>query len=537
MTMPDREPLAAGRYDLLVVGGGIHGLFTAYDAARRGLRVALVERADFGGGLSFNHQRTLHGGLRAVERGRLAAARRQIHERRAWARIAPHLVRSLPFLTGTYRWSKRSRWAVKAGFAAYDYLGRHRNTGVVPELHLPKTKLESVAATRSLFPGIAASGLSGGAVWYDYQTRHPDRLTWCVALGAMAAGAVLRNYVEAIGSRRSNGRIAGARVRDVLSGEEYEIDAAATVLAPGSQLEPLMQRFGATGAPPLVRAMNVLIARPARDIALAARAASGRTLTAVPWRGSVLVGTYQDEQVAPPGDGGWSEGTLDAFLRDLNSAFPRFQVQRPDVRLVHHGLTPALVRGGRAEFLPDPRVVRHGNGAAGLVSIVGVKYTTARLVAERAVDAAAAAASHSRGRCTTGIAELPHAGIADAEGRLIETLRELGLRLEKDVQDHLTSWYGTESTEVARYAAASPFGVDCLGDDVPVLCAEMAYAVDHARAMRLSDAVLRRTPLGSAGHPGRGALDRAAAIMGEQLGWTDAQRADEIRAVESLYPG
>src|SRR5579862_5662303 len=92
------DELGRQRFDLLVVGGGIHGLFAAYDASLRGLSVALVERSDFASGLSFNHQRTLHGGLRSLQAGNLARSREQIRERRAWAVMAPHLVRSLPFI-------------------------------------------------------------------------------------------------------------------------------------------------------------------------------------------------------------------------------------------------------------------------------------------------------------------------------------------------------------------------------------------------------------------------------------------------------
>ncbi len=296
----DFDRLSGRRFDLLVVGGGIHGLFAAYDAALRGLSVALVESADFGSGVTFNHQRTLHGGLRALQSGNLLKARRQIAERRTWAVVAPHLVRPLPFLVGTYRFSRRSRTALRAGFAIYDVLGRSRNAGVPPELHLPRAKLESKAATRALFPGIDTASLSGGAVWYDYQTRHPERLTWCVALAAAERGAVLVNYAKALAPLRSDGRIGGCTVRDEVGGRDHDIEASVTILAVGSRLGPVHEAWGLGGAPPVLRAVNVLVDRPARDIALAATAGSGRMLTAVPWAGHVLVGTHQSSGPVDP---------------------------------------------------------------------------------------------------------------------------------------------------------------------------------------------------------------------------------------------
>ena len=112
----DLEAFVQSKYDVLVIGGGIHGLFAAYDAASRGLSVALVDRSDFGSGLSFNHQRTLHGGLRALQTGHVRKTRQQILERRTWARIAPHLLRPLPFLVATSGWTSHSRSAVRLGF-------------------------------------------------------------------------------------------------------------------------------------------------------------------------------------------------------------------------------------------------------------------------------------------------------------------------------------------------------------------------------------------------------------------------------------
>lgn len=531
----DLEAFSARRYDLLVIGGGVHGLFAAYDAAVRGLSVGLVERQDFGGGLSFNHQRTIHGGLRALERGDLRKTRRHIHERRTWARIAPHLLRPLPFLVGTYRWSKRSRWIVKAGFAAYDVVGRRRNMNVSPELHLPRAKLESAAATRRLFPGIRDAGLTGGAVWYDYQTVHPDRLTWSVALAARLAGAELVNYAEAVGPLTSDGGVRGARIRDGLSGREYDVEAALTILAAGSRLGSLQSAFGVEGAPPLVRAMNALLNRPARDIATAARSPSGRMLTAVPWRGYLLVGTHQSAGPVAPDETGPPGQAVDALLEDVNATFPQLCAERPDIRMLHYGLVPAVVRRGRADLLPEARVVRHAaQGRSGVISVVGVKYTTARAAAEQAVNAACAELGRRHARCRTAGQPLPHAGIADVEGRLVESLREVGVTLDRDIADHLAGWYATEAPDVLRFAASAGL-LSRLDGGTPMLEGEIAYAAAKAQAVHLTDAVLRRTPLGSAGHPGPRALTRAAEIMGATLGWTPDQRQAECHAVEAVY--
>lgn len=532
----DVERLAQQPYDLLVIGGGIHGLFAAYDAAARGLSVALVERHDYGSGLSFNHQRTIHGGLRMLQNGRVLRSRKDMLERRTWARIAPHYLRPLPFLVGTYRWTKRSRWTIRAGFALYDRLSRHRNTNVSAELHLPRPRLESAAATRRLFPGIAERGLTGGAVWYDYQTRHPDRLTWSVALAAHQAGAVLVNYAEAVAPIRTQGRIAGARVLDRVSGRTIDVAATVTLLAAGSAMPRVMSAFGVTGAPAYLRAMNLLLDRPARDIATVAAGPRGGMLTAVPWGGLLLVGTHQSTGAVTTDETEPPDAALEACLADVNATFSQLRATPHDIRVLHHGLVPAIVRAGRADLLPNPQITAHKSaGAPGLVSLIGVKYTSARSAAERAVDMALRELGRGRGRCRTDSTPLPHAGVADAEGRLVETLRSLHLTLDRDVIDHLTAWYGTEATEVVRHAAVAKL-LDRIDDKHPMLCGEIDYAAFNAQAVHLADAVMRRTPLGSAGHPGRAALERAAAVMAARLGWSSERVADEIAAVERSYP-
>lgn len=532
------EELGKTRYDLLIIGGGAHGLFAAADAASRGLSVALIDKADFGGGVSWPDQRTIGGAFQSFREGQLGRSRRRIRERRAWARLAPHLLRPLPFLAGTYRWTRRSRTLAKAAFQVFDGLGRQRNAHVSPELHLPKARLESAAATRRLFPGVAEAGLTGGAIWYDYQARDPERLTWTVALAARREGAALANYVEAIGAVRegAGGRIAGAQVRDPLSGELGEIRASVTLVATTGGSEALLTSMG-VAAPqvPVLRTMDVLLNRPARDIALVAPARSGRVLTAVPWHGHLLVGTHVSKRPVDAQAGMPPDEAIDAFLDDVNDAFPSLTATRRDIRLLHHGLVPAEVRGDRVQRLSEPRIVRHaGAGAAGLVSLTGAEYTMARWAAERAIDAVCTELGRAAGACRTARFELPHAGIADVEGRLLETLREIHVELDRDVLEHLIRWYGTEASAVARHAAGAGL-LDRVSPGTPILSGAIAYAVEHEAAVRLSDVVFRRTPIGSAGRPCAEALERVATLMGDRLGWTVERRAAELAGLETDY--
>ena len=505
-----RDPVQLTRdaYDVLVVGGGIHGLFAAYDAASRGFRTALVDRGDLGGALSANHQRTIHGGLRALQGGNLAKTRAQILERRTWARIAPHLLRPLPFLFGTYRSPKRSRFAVRAGLKLYDYLARHRNDQVTPELHLPKGRLESAAATKRLFAGISEAGLTGGAMWYDYQTSQAERLTWAVAVAAADAGATIANYVNVTGPNAGH---TGVRAADALTGAAFEINAKVIVLAAAEGLGGLTSAFGVSAAPPLVRAMNLLLDRPAMDMALVAPSSTGRMLTAVPWRGFLLVGTSQSADIVPAGTRA-SQDEINEFLDEANAAFPRLKATVADIRLVQQGLVPAADTKNGLDLIPD-FVVRYDTAHPNVVTLIGAKYTTARLAAERAIDQASRHLGHTGHRCSTATRPLPHAAIADVEGQLVETARALGCELDPMLQRHLASWYGTEGADVLRFAMASQWQTKTLSTDSPVLAAEIAYARINSMAATVDDAVYRRTALGGTGRVSPATIEKANQVF------------------------
>jgi glycerol-3-phosphate dehydrogenase len=298
MRRRDFEALGSTTFDILVVGGGVHGLATAYAAARPGLAVALIDKGDLGASTSFNHQHTAHGGLRSLQTGRLGRARESILERRALARIAPRLLRPLPFLVGTYRSLIRNRVALGAAFKLDAFLGRNRNDGVEPELHLPPAKLVSRAATLKLFPGIRQDGLTGGANWYDYQIVHGNRLTIAFAEGADARGARLVNHAAAVAPITEHGKIVGMRVRDALTGDETDVRARITINAAGAHAGEIMKMFGVSRELPLLKATNLVTSKPASDMAWASPSSAGLMLTMTPWLGRAMVGTFQSVRPA-----------------------------------------------------------------------------------------------------------------------------------------------------------------------------------------------------------------------------------------------
>jgi glycerol-3-phosphate dehydrogenase len=537
MRARDLDALAETTFDLLVIGGGVHGLATAYDAASRGLRTALIEANDFGGAASFNHQKTVHGGLRSLQYGWLRYARHSILERRALARIAPWLLRPLPFLVGTYRSVARGRLALRAAFKIDQWLGRDRNRDVEPELHLPPPRLISKAATQRFFPGIRADKLTGGAQWYDYQMVQSERLTFAFAAAADRAGATLANYVEAVSPLRDGARVTGMQARDVLTGREIPIKASATVNAAGAHAGAIMASFGAKREYLLLKAMSLLTARPASDIALAAPASHGRMLTLVPWHGCALVGTSQSRTFVEPGDEGASAAELETLIADANTAFPALKITASDVKLVHRGLVPAVKgRNGLPELRMIPEVYDHAaEGASGAWTIAAAKYSSARGVAERVTAMVARKLGKRVPVSRTARTVLPGAGIADHEALAIERGRAVNVELSVAEIRHLVARYAEHAADVITVMQQRPDSRTVLAPSEPTFRAEILYVIRNEMALRLTDIILRRTAFGAAGHPGDEVIRECAQIAAAELGWDAARTAEEIEAVQRFY--
>jgi glycerol-3-phosphate dehydrogenase len=468
----DLAALADREHDLLVVGGGIHGAAAAWDAAQRGLTVALVEAGDFGSGTSWNSMKTIHGGLRHLQRADLRSLRESVRERAALLRIAPELVRPLPFLLPLYGHGLHGREAMAAGLLAAELLSAGRNDGLPPSHRIPRSRVLSPQEVRQRVPDLDPKGLTGGAWWTDAQVDSSERLLVAFLHAAADAGAAMANRVEVTALRRKDARVAGALVRDREGRGTLEVRSRMVLNAAGPWSEAVAASAGIAKRPdPWLRAVNLVLRRRLVDVHALGGRGDGRHLFLVPWHDRSIVGTGYEAAESPTADGG-----IEAFLAEARRAYPWAGLERGDVALVHRGVVPG--HGGPAGLFTRGRVVDHESedGLPGLVSVRSVKYTTARGSAEAAVDLVLRRLVRRAAPCRTAATALPRA-------------RPLGGTL----------------AERARIAARD----------------EMA--------LHLTDAVLRRLDLGTAGAPAPEDVDTVARAMGAALGW-DAARIEREKA-------
>ncbi len=518
----DLRRLADTRFDVLVVGAGVYGAAIAWDAASRGLQVAIVDRGDIGGGTSFNNLKTLHGGLRSLQALNLEQMRRFIRERRALARIAPHLVRPLPFIIPTTRHPKRHALLMRLALTLNDLIAHDRNDGILDAgIHLPAGALVSRKDALRLNPAIDDTGVTGGAVWYDYQMLNADRMTLSFVLSAAAAGATVANYVGATGSA-------------------FDVRARVVVNAAGAWAPDLVRDLpggGAVPAPRLSRAMNIVVSAPPTSHACGG-VVDGRFLFLVPWRDVSILGTSHDVFDQPADALASPRQAVEQFLAEGRRAFPRARLSWDDVRLVHRGLLPMVSgEGARVQLLRETAVVDHEqHGTAGLVSVHGVRYTTARHSAQQTVDVAFRQMGHTSPPASrTDRTPLAGGGMPSVIGLKQELLRRDNPGVPAAMVERLVTSYGTDYNRVLQIMRDEPALASPIGQRCGVSGAEIVYAARHEMAMTLADALIRRTEAGSAGHPGADAVTRAAQLLTAVHGWDAARVQHEIDDVEAFY--
>lgn len=390
---------AAGReHDLVIVGGGIYGACLALEAARRGLRPLLLERGDFGGATSWNSLRILHGGFRYLQTLDIRRFRESVSERRWFCQNFPELVQPQECLMPLYGEGLKQPWVFRAALLVNDLLSWDRNAGVDSEKRIARGRLLDVAETVSRFPLVDRKDLCGAGLWYDATMPNSERVLIEILHWACSLGATVLNYVQATDLVRRGRRIAAVEARDVLDGRTYTFSAGVVCNCAGPWSAGLAAQFDRP-VPHMFHpslAFNVLLdCDPPSTAAIAVaarrpREATGPVYFLYPALGRLLAGTVHVPWTGSTGDPGPDEEQLQRFLADVNAAVPGLNVRREQIVRVFAGLLPVR-EPGTARLSVRPMIHDHGldGGPQGLVSVSGVKFTTARLVAEKTLEALA----------------------------------------------------------------------------------------------------------------------------------------------------
>ncbi len=501
-----REELGHREFDLLVIGGGIVGAGVAAEAARAGLAVALVDRADFGSATSSASSKLVHGGLRYLRLGDVRLVREAHHERRALMRVvAPHLVRRLPFLLPLYRSGPYRPAAIQAGLVLYSTLARARLSRLV----------EPERARRSV-PDLRLEGLRSCGLYADAWT-HDSRLCLANVRAAAEAGATVLNYAEVVELRIARGRVAGAEV--LVDGGAVSARARAVVNATGPWVDRV-RRLEDPAAAPSVRLSKGAHALLSLDrpwsAALTIPHDKVRVSFAVPWEGMLLLGTTDTLYEGEPDGVAATDADVDQILAEAAVALEPDALRREAVRSTFAGLR--VLPGGEGETASARRETVLLRGPAGVLSVAGGKLTTYRRIALDALSALRADLGlHSLDRRPV---PLPGAIGFERAARYPE--------LEPAVRAHLTHLYGSLAEEVLAPAADDPELLRPLHADGPDIAAQALYARTHEWACRPEDVLRRRTTLAL-----RGLATPEVVARVEELLRPERTRAERARPAAS----
>ncbi|MEV0458382.1 glycerol-3-phosphate dehydrogenase/oxidase [Catellatospora methionotrophica] len=551
----DLRRLRDEEFDVLVVGGGVTGVGAALDAASRGLRVALIEASDLAAGTSSRSSKLIHGGLRYLEQLEFPLVHEALRERGLLAtRLAPHLVRPVPFLVplpaetpGVAGFAKRAwhRVYYGAGVALYDVFAGLVGGGRGMPLH----KHLSQHGARRLFPSLREQGLAGAIRYYDGQVDDA-RFVVTVARTAASLGAAVVTGVRAVGLLRQARQVTGVRVSDGV--EEFDVRAKTVVAATGVWSDDVSSWLPDARVGFRVRAskgVHLVVPRSAitGEVGLILRTATS-VLFVIPWGGHWIIGTTDTDWELDRAHPAATAKDIDYLLSHVNEVLDR-PLRREDIEGVYAGLRP-LLRGESDSTSALSREHAVVEPLLGLLLVAGGKFTTYRVMAQDVIDKAVRrlgdAGGESSGvrrpggrpgRATSGVrhsgtADLPLLG-ADGYEAMWRDRADLARRHELSVGavEHLLERYGSLTTELLALIDADRTLAEPLPGAPEHLSAEVVYAARHEGARHVVDVLSRRTRISiETAHRGVQTARRTAELMAPVLGWSPTTTESEITA-------
>jgi glycerol-3-phosphate dehydrogenase len=522
-TMNSRPTLDGQRFDVLVIGGGINGVAIARECARAGRRTLLVEQHDFAAGTTSRSTRIIHGGLRYLEQGDIAQVRESLRERQKLIQQYPQLVHPLQFLLALDASSRRSALAVRAGLWLYRRMGGAR---LAVDGREQQSRLERLLDSRQRFCIFN---------FEDAQCEFPERLVAEWLVEAMRAGCQARNHTRILALKVANGKATGAMLRDELNAIEAWVEASWIINATGPWADQICEASGVRTAQPMVggvRGSHIVLPKfaGAPDAAIYTEAVDARPIFVIPWNEQILVGTTEVPDSSEPARVCPSNEEIQYLLHSLHRLFPRLGVSHSDVRYAFAGVRPLPYSPQtnplaitRRHFFHD-----HGpDGAAGVISLIGGKLTTAGTVARECAEKVGKAPVR-----VPAVATASEIAVHElSEGAAIEVAKVAGIGPKS--ASGIVEWYGPRSLEIARQARSDAKLREPLCPHTDHIVAEAIDAFQNQCAVTLGDVLLRRVPVALGACWSAECSRTAASRIAVAMGWNDSRAGAELERFET----
>ena len=516
-------PLENAQFDVLVIGGGINGVAIARECARAGRRALLVEQHDFAAGTTSRSTRIIHGGLRYLEHGDFAQVRESLRERQKLLRDYPHLVHPLEFVLALDGKSRRSALAIRAGLWLYRRMAGRR---------IDHREGQSADFDRLLDRGRHFSLFR----FEDAQCEFPERLVAEWLVEAMAAGCVVRNHTRLLAVTTRQGRATGAVLRDHLTGQEERVECSWIINATGPWADDICQHSGVRTPHRMlggVRGSHIVLEKfaGAPGQAVYTEALDGRPIFIIPWNEQILVGTTEVPESGDPSQVQPAAEEIDYLLSSLAGLFPRLGISRSHIRYAFAGVRP-LPYSPQVRPSAIPR--RHffhdhtPDGAAGMISVIGGKLTTAGSVARECVE-------------KIGLRSAPSPVALAHESELDCLVAKMGTEVSQiagvtpELAHKMVEWYGRRALDLAHRARGSAPLQERLCPHTEHIVAEALDAFENQSAVTLADVLLRRVPLALGPCWSTECTGVAAARVAGIRGWDGARIKLELEGFEAEY--
>lgn len=530
-------------FDVIVIGGGITGASVAYEAASRGLRVALLEKKDFSWATSAVTSKLIHGGLRYLVNGEVGLVRESLRERRVLENIAPNFIYPMPMMMTHYTRPRRNNKRVaKVGMILYDLLSYDKSFTWDPDKKIPSHKTISGEEVMRLEPCVRKKGLTGASVFYDCLSIFPERLTLAFIKSAVACGASVANYArveEFLLNDKNN--VTGVVVRDLLYNQVHKIYGAVTINCAGPWADIILglAQSRSNGCKTLRRSEGIHIITEKKILSgkyvIGSMTPEGRHFFLIPWRGHTLIGTTDKAFIGDPDEYRVTKQSIMELIDEVNRSFGDGKFSYADVKHTYGGLRP-LVEDQTCETYTTSRRYEifdnAKNGLNGLITVEGGKYTTSRNLAENCLQLVLTKLDRPVRDSITDKTYLAGCEINRID-YFFSNFKKNNMDLSEATVDYLPRNYGTESYEVLKLARADNIFSEVLNQDGEIM-AQVVYAIRKEMAKTLCDIVMRRTGIGTLGDPGDEILVKVADVAAKELRWDKNKTEQEIANVKKI---